>query len=134
MSHLTHLSIADLTEDDLLLLDKACRWFYYGEELKSLLERIRDRELDLWRLSTGSAEGLIGTVLQSEGKELWIELLVGSGFYREAKAIRATMAELARNAGASRLSGAAVRPGLVRLYRDVLGATPVATLFSDEVK
>lgn len=122
-------------EDDLLLLDKASKYSYYQEDVRDLLERIRDGDIVLWKLKDDTARGLVGTRLieRKTGLELWIELLVGTGFLSRAGEIREAIHELAHRAEATRVSGFAVRPGLARLYEKVLKVPPAATVFTEEL-
>lgn len=134
MAHLVELPPEDMTEDDLRLIDRASKAYYYGEDFKTLLKRIAKNDLTVWRLQGTRARGLIGTCLIERpiGTELWLEFLVGHGFLREAAEIREACHALARRAHAVRLSGTAVRPGLSKLYEKVLGVKPRAQIFTEE--
>lgn len=116
-------------------LDKASHHSYHGETYKGLLERVRDGNLQLWEYEDDKASGLVGTILidRKVGRELWIDILVGKGFLERAVEVHAAIVELAKSAQANRITGFAVRPGLARLYREVLKVPPAATVFSEEV-
>jgi len=91
--------------------------------------------MDLWQYTGERAEGVAGTVFlnKAAGKELWIEFFAGEGLIKEARTAYEAFLGIARLFGAKRISFFAVRPGLAKLYRDVVQVPAAATLFSEEV-
>lgn len=135
MPHLYEIAMRDLTEEELGWLDKAMRASYTGQTLRDVLEDGRAGSLVFWRFHADGARGIIATRLleRNFGRELWIEALGGSGLLGYAQAVREAVGELAARADAKRLGGAACRPGLARLYREVFGLRARAEIFVEEL-
>ncbi len=135
MTHLSEVEPSTLSQEELQWLDKFCQWDYDGRKLEHLLTEVVKDELKLWRLSASPARGLVGTrlLVKPNGRQLWLELLVGQGLLREASSIRSAILERGRLANCNSLAGVAVRPGLAKLYETILGVKPSATLFREDL-
>lgn len=136
MTHLLHVPVEDLSESHLTLIDRAAKVSYYGESTRHYFEEIARGDLLVFEVLDSEAEGvvLVRLIPRTFGTEFWIEHLTGKGFLKDAKGIWKACHEKAKELGALRVSGLALRPGLAKLYEEVLGAPPVATVHSQEVQ
>jgi hypothetical protein len=135
MTHLSEIHPTELTEADLILLDRIAQLDYHDPTLKGLLELIVSGKITVWRIMGSEAQGLVGTSIKEwpAGRELWLNFLVGEGFLKAAREIHQALIDLANRAECRFISGDALRPGLAKLYKEVLGVRPRSQLFVEEL-
>lgn len=135
MAHLVQVKAMVLSEIELSWLERVAQTDYHEIGVKYLLEEIVSGRITLWRIGgLKEGSGLVGTSYaeRRDGKEIWIELLVGKGLLKEAREVREAIHALVLRSGARWLTGFAVRPGLAKLYEEVFGLHAKAKLFSEE--
>lgn len=116
---MTHkrLFLPDLTDEHLILLDRAATISPDGKTAKNWLEDIAVGHLALFEVPGG----IIG--MKREQKHIFVELLAGEGMKEHAAEVLAAVKELANG---SPVEGFVVNPAVARFYQR-LGFTPVGT-------
>lgn len=112
--------------DHLLTLEHA---LWDGTQAQDIL-LARDRGLlDFWTIN--GADGLVVTERRSvpRGLVLWVYGIAGSGIIAKAREVCDDLQTIAEEYGCFGIAGDALRPGLGRVYRDVLKAKRVCETF-----